>query len=212
MKKTILLFVAAVIAVSTISCQKSEKIAFQFATNPFERAAEITGNIQTFAFVSPNDWYITWDEVEWVTIDQGQLNGPASKSSIDYHTVHMTVLPNRRNEDRQVQFYVNEGGQSHVMTIIEKKPVLPKEPLEFTAKDMNKPEGGFYEFSAPVKFEITVTSDSEWIKLGEIDYEENVVKFDVEPLPVDVTSRSGKITVSLSDGALLGTLTVNQAE
>lgn len=212
MKKAILLFVAAAIAVSTISCQKSENIAFQFATNPFERAAEITGNIQTFAFVSPNDWYITWDEVEWVTIDQGQLNGPASKSSIDYHTVHMTVLPNRRNEDRQVQFYVNEGGQSHVMTIIEKKPVLPKEPLEFTAKDMNKPEGGSYEFSAPVKFEITVTSDSEWIKLGEINYEENVVKFDVEPLPVDVTSRSGKITVSLSDGALLGTLTVNQAE
>ena len=47
-------------------------------------------------------------------------------------------------------------------------------------------------------------------ELGEIDYEENIVRFEVEPLPVDVTSRSGKITVSLSDGALLGTLTVNQ--
>lgn len=210
MKKTIILVLMA--AVAAVSCKKQESVQFQFATNPFTRSAELGGGIQTFGFISPNDWNITWDEVDWVTIEQSELSGKAAKNEFDWHTVTMTVLPNRRNEDRQVQFTVNEGGLSHIMTIIETKPLLPEQPLVFTAKGMDNPGGGTYEFTAPAKYEITVTSDSEWLTIGEVDYEANRVAFAVAPLPEGSEKRTGKISVLLSDGAVLGTLTVNQAE
>ncbi len=71
-------------------------------------------------------------------------------------------------------------------------------------------EGGEYSFEAPEKYEITVKASNEWIVLGDIDYEKNLVKFSVDALPEDVESREGKIETLLSDGMLLGSLFIKQ--
>ncbi len=65
-------------------------------------------------------------------------------------------------------------------------------------------------FEAPEKYEITVKASDEWIVLGDINYEKNLVKFSVDTLPEDVESREGKIEAFLSDGMLLGSLLIKQ--
>jgi hypothetical protein len=149
-----------------------------------------------------------------VTIDESQFAGKAHKHLGEYHIIQMTVEPNRKNEDRSVEFVVHSEGKEHVQKITQLAPTLPSEPLVFsvkeTGKDVNAIEGGEYSFEAPEKYEITVKASDEWIALGDIDYEKNLVKFSVDALPQDVESREGKIEAFLSDGMLLGSLLIKQ--
>jgi len=211
MKKS-LLIVAAVLALA--ACKKTEPKEFSFITNPYIRAAEVGGGIQEFGFTTPGTWTITWNPVEWVTIDEIQFAGKAHKHLGEYHIIQMTVEPNRKNEDRSVEFVVHSEGKEHVQMITQLAPTLPSEPLVFsvkeTGKDVNAIEGGEYSFEAPEKYEITVKASDEWIALGDIDYEKNLVKFSVDALPQDVESREGKIEAFLSDGMLLGSLLIKQ--
>ena len=212
MKKS-LLIVAAMLALA--ACKKTEPKEFSFITNPFIRAAEVGGGLQEFGFTTPGAWTITWNPVEWVTLDESQFAGKANKHLGEYHVIQMTVEPNRRNEDRSVEFVVHAEGKEHVQKITQLAPTLPGEPLVFsikeTGKDVNAIEGGEYSFEAPVKYEITVKAGDEWIVLRDIDYEKNLVKFSVDALPEDVESREGKIEALLSDGTLLGSLPIKQS-
>ncbi len=209
MKKIITILVMAVAMMMSLSCKKTETVTFAFATNPYVRAAEISGNIQTFAFVSPNDWTITWTPVEWITIDESQFSGKASKTNKEYHTIVMNIDQLRENEDRTVEFTVTEGGNKHVMVITQAAPALPEELLEFGPGTYSY-KGGSYSFTVPNKYAITVEADSDWITLGEIDYEKNIVNFTLDEIPDGGESRSGAINVYLSDNYLLGTAVINQ--
>lgn len=211
MKKS-LLIVTAVLAFA--ACKKTEPKVFSFLTNPFIRAAEVGGGLQEFGFTTPGTWTITWNPVEWVTLDESQFAGKTYKHLGEYYIIQMTVEPNRRNEDRSVEFIVHSEGKEHVQKITQRAPTLPGEPLVFsvkeTGKDVNAIEGGEYSFEAPEKYEITVKASDEWIVLGDINYEKNLVKFSVDTLPEDVESREGKIEAILSDGMLLGSLLIKQ--
>ena len=211
MKKS-LLIVAAVLALA--ACKKTEPKEFSFITNPFIRAAEVGGGPQEFGFTTPGTWTITWDPVEWVSIDESQFAGKAYKRLWEYYIIQMTVEPNRKNEDRSVEFVVHSEGKEYIQKITQRAPTLPAEPLVFSikesGKDVNAIEGGEYSFEAPEKYEISVKASNEWIVLGEIDYEKNLVKFSVDALPQDVESREGKIEAFLSDGMLLGSLLIKQ--
>ncbi len=211
MKKTIFTIIAAaLLACITLSCQKKETIEFAFATNPYARAAEISSNIQTFAFVTPNDWTISWDPVEWITIDESQFSGKASKSSKDYYTIVMNIDRLRKNKDRTVEFTVNEGGNEHVMVITQKAPLVPDEPLSFAQDKTYPAKGGEYSFNVPEKYEITVETEDDWITIGEVDYQKNTVPYTVSELPDGAEARTGTIKVYLSNKDLLGTATIEQ--
>jgi hypothetical protein len=211
MKKS-LLIVAAVLAL--VACKKTAPKEFSFITNPFIRAAEVGSGPQEFGFATSGTWTITWDPVEWVSIDESQFAGKACKHLGEYYIIQMTVEPNRKNEDRSVEFVVHSEGKEHIQKITQLAPTLPREPLVFSikesGKDVNAMEGGEYSFEAPEKYEITVKASDGWIVLGDIDYEKNLIKFSVEALPEDVESREGKIETFLSDGMLLGSLLIKQ--
>lgn len=212
MKKSLLIVVAML---ALVACKKTAPKEFSFITNPFIRAAEVGSGPQEFGFATSGTWTITWDPVEWVTIDESQFAGKAHKHLGEYHIIQMTVEPNRKNEDRSVEFVVHSEGKEYIQKITQRAPTLPAEPLVFSikesGKDVNAIEGGEYSFEAPEKYEISVKASNEWIVLGEIDYEKNLVKFSVDALPQDVQSREGKIETFLSDGMLLGSLFIKQS-
>lgn len=212
MKKIFVISLASVLALA--SCNKTatdENSQFSFVTNnPFIRAAEIGGGVQEFGFYTPDEWTISWNPVDWVTIDESQFNGKAGKQLGEYNIIQMNVAPLRKNESREVMFVVHAGGEDHVMRIIQEKPQVPNAPLKFEVAGSGNPAGGEYKFSVDKKYEITVTSTSSWIHIGEVDYEQNIVKFSVDPLPTNLESRTGAIEVRLSDGYLLGSLPIKQ--
>ena len=190
------------------SCEKTELPIFAFINNPITCSAKPEEGLQEFGFATSGSWTITWDPVDWVSIDERQLAGNAARRLGMCHIIQMEIERNRKNEDRIVEFTVHSGGEDHVMRIIQAKPELPESPLQFTVRDAGKQEGGMYEFNVPSKYEITVDCDCPWIQINDVDYYRNRVSFSVAAKRDGRAERSGVIKVLLSDGSLLGTATI----
>lgn len=203
MKAKSILAILAIALLSLAACQKTPVKVFHLTGAP-DLEIPCDGGYAMFGIeANEYDHWTVAKDVDWLTIEH--TFGPGDETS-GYDDAVLMFHADRwiMNESRVAKITVTGPGGDYTKTITQFRKAVPEKPLSIT--ETLEATAVTTEIELPEGYWVKAENDSAWLTVDKC--EEGLLKVSAEANTGE--QRTATIKILLSDGALLGTVTVTQ--
>lgn len=203
MKAKSIIAILAIALLSLAACQKTPVKVFHL-TGTTDLEIPCDGGYAMFGIeANENDHWTVAKDVDWLTIEH--TFGPGDETS-GYDDAVLMFHADRwiMNESRVAKITVTGPGGDYTKTITQFRKALPEKPLSIT--ETLEATAVTTEIELPEGYWVKAENDSAWLTVDKC--EEGLLQVSAETNTGE--ERTATVKILLSDGALLGTVTVTQ--